>query len=78
MKHGIGLIDKKINLKSVAEYIQYTTVHAPNTILQDVLMLMPGHILEFKIQNSSFNILIMELIKYFYLSITSKALFLSE
>lgn len=51
-----GLIDKKINLKSVAEYIQYTTVHAPNTILQDVLMLMPGHILEFNIQNSSFNI----------------------
>ena len=41
-----GLIDKKINLKSVAEYIQYTTVHAPNTILQDVLILMPGHILE--------------------------------
>lgn len=41
-----GLIDKKINLKSVAEYIQYTTVHAPNTILQDVLMLMPGHVLE--------------------------------
>ena len=41
-----GLIDKKINLKSVAEYIQYTTVHAPNTIMQDVFMLMPGHILE--------------------------------
>jgi asparagine synthase (glutamine-hydrolysing) len=41
-----GLIDKKINLKSVAEYIQYTTVHSPNTILQDVFMLMPGHILE--------------------------------
>ena len=41
-----GLIDKKINLKSVAEYIQYTTVHAPNTIIQDVFMLMPGHILE--------------------------------
>ena len=41
-----GLIDKKINLKSVAEYIQYTTVHAPNTIMHDVLMLMPGHVLE--------------------------------
>jgi asparagine synthase (glutamine-hydrolysing) len=41
-----GLIDKKINLKSVAEYIQYTTVHAPNTMMQDVLMLLPGHILE--------------------------------
>jgi asparagine synthase (glutamine-hydrolysing) len=43
-----GLIEKKINLKSVAEYIQYTTVHAPNTIIQDVFMLMPGHILEFQ------------------------------
>lgn len=49
-----GLIDKKINLKSVAEYIQYTTVHAPNTILQDVLMLMPGHILE--LQNGNLKI----------------------
>ena len=49
-----GLIDKKINLKSVAEYIQYATVHAPKTILQDVLMLMPGHVLEF--QNEKINI----------------------
>ena len=51
-----GLIDKKINLKSVAEYIQYTTVHAPNTIMQDVLMLMPGHYLEFEVQSSKFKI----------------------
>ncbi len=43
-----GLIEKKLNLKSVAEYVQYTTVHAPNTILQDVSMLMPGHFLEYK------------------------------
>jgi len=49
-----GLIDKKINLKSVAEYMQYATVHAPNTILQDVLMLMPGHILE--LQNGNFKL----------------------
>jgi asparagine synthase (glutamine-hydrolysing) len=41
-----GLIENKISLKSVAEYLQYTTVHAPNTILQDVFMLMPGHVLE--------------------------------
>lgn len=51
-----GLIDKKINLKSVAEYIQYTTVHAPNTIMQDVFMLMPGHILEFNCKSLAFNI----------------------
>ncbi|MBL7935886.1 MAG: asparagine synthase (glutamine-hydrolyzing) [Bacteroidia bacterium] len=51
-----GLIDKKINLKSVAEYIQYTTVHAPNTIMQDVFMLMPGHYLEFRTPNSELRI----------------------
>lgn len=51
-----GLIEKKINLKSVAEYIQYTTVHAPNTIIQDVFTLMPGHILEFNNQHLSFSI----------------------
>jgi asparagine synthase (glutamine-hydrolysing) len=49
-----GLIDKKISLKSVAEYIQYTTVHAPNTMIQDVFMLMPGHILE--LQNGNLKI----------------------
>lgn len=49
-----GLIENKINLKSVAEYLQYTTVHAPNTILQDVFMLMPGHVLE--MQNGTVNI----------------------
>ena len=41
-----GIIDKKINPSSVAEYIQYATVHAPNTMLQDVKVLMPGNFLE--------------------------------
>lgn len=41
-----GIVDKKINPSSVAEYIQYATVHAPNTMLQDVKVLMPGHFLE--------------------------------
>lgn len=41
-----GIIDKKINQSAVAEYIQYATVHAPNTILQDVKVLMPGNFLE--------------------------------
>ena len=43
-----GLTDKKINLSAAAEYIQYTTVHAPNTIVKDVFMLMPGTILEYR------------------------------
>ncbi len=51
-----GLVDRKINLKSVAEYMQYATVHAPNTILQDVYMLMPGHFIEFNSQQSAFTI----------------------
>jgi asparagine synthase (glutamine-hydrolysing) len=41
-----GIVDKKINQSAVAEYIQYATVHAPNTILQDVKVLMPGNFLE--------------------------------
>lgn len=41
-----GIVDKKINQSAVAEYIQYATVHAPNTMLQDVKMLMPGNFLE--------------------------------
>ncbi len=50
------LIEKKINQQSVAEYIQYTTVHAPNTILQDVKVLMPGNLIEFETKNLTFNI----------------------
>lgn len=42
------LIDKKLNSNSVAEYLQYATVHAPNTILKDVSMLLPGHFMEWK------------------------------
>ncbi len=52
-----GIIDKKINPSAVAEYIQYSTVHAPNTMLQDVKVLMPGHFIEFNIQHSTFSIL---------------------
>lgn len=43
-----GLISKKVNIEAVAEFIQYQTVHAPHTILQDVNMLMPAHFMEFK------------------------------
>lgn len=43
-----GLTDKKMSAAALAEYLQYATVHAPNTILQDVFMLMPGTILEYK------------------------------
>jgi asparagine synthase (glutamine-hydrolysing) len=34
---------RKINKNGLMDYIRYQTVHAPQTIVQDVFMLMPGH-----------------------------------
>jgi asparagine synthase (glutamine-hydrolysing) len=50
------LIEKKINQQSLSEYIQYATVHAPNTLLEHVKVLMPGHILEFETKHFTFTI----------------------
>ena len=38
-----GLVPSRISESSLTDYFSYQTVHAPNTIIQDVLMLMPGH-----------------------------------
>jgi asparagine synthase (glutamine-hydrolysing) len=38
-----GLVEKKVNQDSLADYLRYQTVHAPFTIIQNILMLMPGH-----------------------------------
>ena len=38
-----GLIEKNINKDSLVDYLQYQTVHAPDTIVAGVNMLMPGH-----------------------------------
>jgi len=43
------LVPRKINRESVYDYVRYQTVHAPNTIIKDVSMLMPGHYI--KVQN---------------------------
>ncbi len=40
-----GLIENKFNRDALPDYLQYQTVHAPQTIMQDVSMLMPGHFL---------------------------------
>ncbi len=40
-----NLVEKKINQDALAEYLQYQTVHAPNTMVQDIKMLLPGHYL---------------------------------
>jgi asparagine synthase (glutamine-hydrolysing) len=38
-----GLVEKKVNPDSLADYLRYQTVHAPFTIIQNIFMLMPGH-----------------------------------
>jgi asparagine synthase (glutamine-hydrolysing) len=38
-----GLVQPKINNEVLGEYIRYQTVLAPNTIIEEVKMLMPGH-----------------------------------
>ena len=40
------LIPKKLDENSLVDYLRYQTVHAPNTILKGVKMLMPGHYLK--------------------------------
>lgn len=36
--------------------MQYATVHAPNTIVEEVQMLLPAHCLEFQVQSSKFQV----------------------
>ena len=38
-----GLIPRKINKSAVFDYVRYQTVHAPETIISGIKMLMPGH-----------------------------------
>ena len=38
-----GLIEKNIDRDSLVDYLQYQTVHAPDTMIEGVKMLMPGH-----------------------------------
>lgn len=37
-----GLIPKKADEKAIVDYLRYQTVHAPNTIIEGIKMLMPG------------------------------------
>lgn len=41
-----GLKKFKLNTDVVSEYVQYQTVHAPNTIVKGIKLLLPGHYLE--------------------------------
>ena len=38
-----GIVPRKINRKVVHEYFTYQTIHAPETFINNVFMLMPGH-----------------------------------
>lgn len=38
-----GIVPRKINRKVIHEYFTYQTIHAPETFINNVFMLMPGH-----------------------------------
>jgi asparagine synthase (glutamine-hydrolysing) len=40
-----GLIDRKVNRNHLFEYLSYQTMHAPNTLVEGVQLLEPGHLL---------------------------------
>lgn len=43
-----GIKSFKLNTSLIAEYVQYQTVFAPNTIVKGIKQLLPGHYLELK------------------------------
>ncbi len=42
------LVPRKINTSAIYDYIRYQTVHAPETLIKNVYMLMPGHYIKIK------------------------------
>ncbi len=50
-----GLIKKKLNTQSVVDYLRYQTVHAPETIVENIKMLEPGHFIELTKSGSALN-----------------------
>lgn len=38
-----GIVPRKLNANTLIDYLRYQTVHAPQTMVKDVYMLMPGH-----------------------------------
>ncbi len=40
------IISRKINHEAFTDYLRYQTVHAPQTIIKGVFMLMPGHYIQ--------------------------------
>lgn len=42
-----GLVPRKLNATALADHLRHGAVHGPATLVQDVRMLLPGHILRF-------------------------------
>ena len=48
-----NLITKKLNKSALADYLRYQTVHAPETIVDGIKMVMPGTFIKININNVS-------------------------
>lgn len=49
-----GMVPRKLNKNSLPDYLRYQTVHAPDTIIDCVNILLPGHSMQ--LQNSNLTI----------------------
>lgn len=48
-----GMVPRRLDEDALIDYLRYATVHAPATLVKDVRMLMPGHLLRWKDGRSS-------------------------
>jgi asparagine synthase (glutamine-hydrolysing) len=46
-----ALVPRKLNRLAVIDYLRHQTVHAPQTMVENVMMLMPGHTITISIKN---------------------------
>lgn len=47
------LIERRLDLNGLQDYLRYQTVHAPNTIIKGVKMLLPGHFITYRDKQAS-------------------------
>ncbi len=47
-----GMVSKKLNSDSVVDFLRYQTVQAPDTILDEVSILLPGTVLRYHLQEN--------------------------
>ncbi|MDX1760961.1 MAG: asparagine synthase (glutamine-hydrolyzing) [Christiangramia sp.] len=51
-----GKFPAKLSKEGLVDYLKYQTVHAPNTILEDVFMMTPGSTMTLQVKNGQFDI----------------------